>query len=136
METQGLVDTGADITIIGGGKLFKGVAQGDKLSREKFRESDRTPFTYDNKQFKLHGVMDMVICFEGKELTSQPWNVLLAVCRISHKPTAEDQLLVYERFCRQLRVHPNVVTDFLTDKLSAKIPAVRVKLAESVHLLP
>ena len=66
---------------------------------------------YDNKPFKLQGAIDMVICFGGKELTTP----------VYIKMDAEDQLLLSERLCRQLGIityHPNVVTDFLTDKLS------------------
>ena len=50
----GLIDTGADITIIGG-KLFKKVATVARLKKWNFKKADKTPQTYDQKIFQLDG---------------------------------------------------------------------------------
>jgi len=58
VSTSGVIDTGADITIMGG-ELFKKIAKAAKLKKKDFKQADRTPCTYDRKQFKLHGRMDL-----------------------------------------------------------------------------
>ena len=50
VPASGIVDTGADITIIGG-DLFKKVVAVAKLKRKHFRRPDKVPHTYDRKQF-------------------------------------------------------------------------------------
>jgi len=47
VSTSGVIDTGADITIMGG-ELFKKVAKAAKLKKD-FKKADRTPCTYDRK---------------------------------------------------------------------------------------
>lgn len=131
VEAKGLVDTGTDITIIGG-VLFKEVASAARLFREWFKRPDKTPFTYDNKPFKQDGVMELAISFEGK-----------VVCTpVYIKMDAEDQLLLSEGLCRQLGVvtyHSAVEVENTSQKEQeepAKVPIVRVMLVESLHLLP
>ena len=46
VPAYGLIDTGADITIIGG-KLFKRVATVARLKKRQFKKADKTPRTYD-----------------------------------------------------------------------------------------
>ena len=41
----GIIDSGADITIIGG-ELFKKVATGAKLKKRDFKKPDKVPRTY------------------------------------------------------------------------------------------
>ena len=60
VPTSGVIDTGADITIIGGG-LFKKVATAARLRKKDFRKPDRIPQTYDKKPFEVHGWMDLEI---------------------------------------------------------------------------
>ena len=55
----GLINSGADITILGG-DLFKRVATVGKL-KKNFRPTDKVPFTYDQCSFQLDGRMDMEI---------------------------------------------------------------------------
>ena len=50
----GIIDSGADITILGG-ELFKRVAAVTKLCKRDFLKADQTPYTYDGKSFKLDG---------------------------------------------------------------------------------
>ena len=58
VPTSGLIDTGADITIMGG-ELFKMIAKAAKLKKRDFKQADHTSCTYNRKQFKLHGRMDL-----------------------------------------------------------------------------
>ena len=44
----GLIDTGADITIIGG-TLFKQVASAARLKKKNFKPADKTPRSYDGR---------------------------------------------------------------------------------------
>ena len=129
VKVKGLVDTGADITIMGG-DLFKRVASVAKLLKEQFKDPDRTPLTYDNNPFKLDGMIELTVTFGGKVITTP----------VYVKMDAEDPLLLSEGLCRQLGVvtyHGDVQTQDKSDnKDSAKIPVVRVKLVESLRLLP
>ena len=55
VPTQGVVDTGADISIIGA-ELFKRVATVARLKKRDFKDPDKIPHTYDQRPFKLHDV--------------------------------------------------------------------------------
>ena len=67
VPTHGVVDTGGDITIIGG-DLFKRVASVAKLKRKDLKKPDRVPKTYDQKPFSLDGRMDLDISFNDADL--------------------------------------------------------------------
>ena len=100
VRTSGIVDTGADFTIMGG-KLFKKVAAAARLKKRDFKKLDRVPRTYDRKEFQLHGRMDLEIIFNGKVLRIP----------IYIKMDAHDQLLLSEGNCSQLGIveyHQNV----------------------------
>ena len=100
MPTSGIIDTGADITIMGG-ELFKKVAAAARLKKRDFKKPDRVPHTYDRKEFKLHGRMDLDIIFDSKVLRTP----------IYIKMDAHDQLLLSEGVCSQLGIveyHQNV----------------------------
>ena len=58
VEAWGVVDTGADITIMGG-ELFKKVATVARL--KDFKPADKKPYTYGDRPFKLDGRMDLVL---------------------------------------------------------------------------
>ena len=60
----GLVDTGADITIMGG-ELFKTVAVAARLKKIDLQKENKTPKTYDQKVFTLDGRLVMSIVFDG-----------------------------------------------------------------------
>ena len=62
VPSVGLVDTAANITIIGG-KLFKQVASVARLKKRDFKVADKIPRTYDQKPFKVDGRMDLDISF-------------------------------------------------------------------------
>jgi hypothetical protein len=56
ISAYGVIDSGADITIIGGA-LFKKVASVAKLRKRDFMQADKVPRTYDQRSFKLDGWM-------------------------------------------------------------------------------
>ena len=128
----GIIDSGADITIIGG-ELFKKVAVGAKLKKRDFKKPDKVPRTYSRQSFTLDGRMDLTIEFDDKVLTTP----------VYVKMDAFDQLLLSEGVCRQLGMvtyHPQVEIWRDRKKMNppedekAIVPMVRVRLVESLHL--
>ena len=91
----GVIDSAADVTIIGG-EIFKKVAAVAKLRKRDFKPADKTPYNYDRK-LKLD-----VSCKDCTMTT----NVYV-------KMDASEQLLLSEGVCRQLGIityHPVVGT--------------------------
>ena len=156
VPVYGMIDSGADISIIGG-ILFKKVATVARLKKRHFKEADRIPQTYDQQQFQLDGRMDLDIAFDEKTMTTP----------VYIKMDAHDQLLLSEGVCRQLEIihyHPSVEcwrggkrsthSEFSKKRSAsgnqsphlsesapggpeeAKVPTVRVSLIQSVQLLP
>ena len=130
----GIIDSGADITIMGG-KLFKKVAAAARLKRRNFKKADKTPRTYDRKPFTLDGRMDLDLSFGGVTMQTP----------VYIKMDAPDQLLLSEGVCRQLGLlsyHPDVQQWRGGKKQSppteqeAKVPTVRVKLVQSIQIPP
>ena len=100
VPAYGLIDSGADITIIGG-TLFKKVAAVAKLRKRDFKQADKVPRTYDQRPFQLDGRMDLDIEFMDLTMTTA----------VYIKMDAHDQLLLSEGVCRQLGIlqyHPSV----------------------------
>ena len=62
----GILDSGADITIIGAEKI----AVTDKVKKKHFKKPDRVPKTYDGHTFSLHGRIDLDISFGDKTMTT------------------------------------------------------------------
>jgi len=58
----GIIDSGADITIMGG-ELFKKVAAAARLKKRDFKKPDKVPRTYDQQPFTLDGRMDLDVTF-------------------------------------------------------------------------
>ena len=81
----GIIDSGADITIIGG-SLFRKVATAARLKKKDLKKPDRTPRTYDQQPFKLDGRMDLDITFGEKTMRTP----------VYIKMDAHDQLLLSE----------------------------------------
>ena len=131
----GVVDTGADITIIGG-RLFKLVATKARFKKRNFHKPDTVPHNYDGKVFTLDGKMDLKISFQGKDTTTPVYITM----------DAKDQLLLSEVVCRQLGIvqyHPNVEvwrgghkSQSMNHQSSAVVPMVRVKLVLVTRCLP
>lgn len=95
---RGVIDSGAEITIING-KLFGKVAAVAWLKRSQLKPPDRIPKTYDRKAFTLDGRVELDVCFNGITMRTP----------IYIKLDAADQLLLGEGVCRQLKIityHP------------------------------
>ena len=133
----GIIDSGADITIIGG-RLFKRVALAARLKKKDFMKPDKTPRTYDQKPFTLDGKMDLDVVFEDRAMRTS----------VYIKMDAHDQLLLSEGVCRQLGIisyHSKVerwrggFKQSATEgkaAVEAKVPTVKVQLVRTVRLLP
>ena len=149
----GVVDSGADITIMGK-ELFKQVASVCMLRKRDFKKPDRIPKTYDRTTFSLDGRMSLEIEFEGNKMNTT----------IYVKMDAYDQLLLSEGVCRQLGIvqyHPAVrpwterrrgpgvkvgqksdtevdaeEVEDLEDRSTSIVPTLRVKLLQTVSILP
>ena len=67
VPVYGILDTGADITIIGG-KLFKLIATKatPRLKKKDLQQPDKVPRNYDGNTFTLDGKMDLKVSFQGK----------------------------------------------------------------------
>ena len=141
VPADGIIDSGADITIVGG-DLFRKVAAVAGLKKHDFKKADRTPRTYDQKTFTLDGRMDLDISFDGKTMNTA----------VYVKMDAHDQLLLSEGVCRQLGLiiyhrdvrplskgqktkNPPAPLEE-QEKSDAQVPTVRVSLVQSLHLLP
>ena len=128
VPAEGIVDTGADITIIGR-DLFARVAAAARLRKRDFRKADKVPRTYDRKTFHLDGCMDLDISFLDRTMKTT----------IYVKMDAGDQLLLSEGVCRQLGIlsyHPQISSKKASKKgdIVAIVPMVRVSLVQSLRL--
>ena len=70
VPAYGIVDTAADITIIGG-DLFRKVASVARLKKKNLnlKPADKVPRAYDQRLFTLDGRMELVITFYEKEIS-------------------------------------------------------------------
>ena len=141
VPAEGIIDSGADITIMGG-ELFRRVAAVAKLRKRDLMNPDKIPRNYDQRPFKLDGKMKLDITFDGKTMCTP----------VYIKIDAQEQLLLSEGVCRQLGIicyHPDVKprgkkrkepsipeTGSKKQEDSATIPSVRVNLIQSVRILP
>ena len=129
VPADGIVDTAADITIMGG-KLFALVAATAKLRKRNFRKPDTIPKNYDRREFCLDGCMEMDITFQDKTMKTT----------VYIKMDAFDQLLLSEGVCRQLGIvayHPSLVTEKAPrHKETTLVPSIRVSLVQSMKLPP
>ena len=150
VPAEGLIDSGAEITIMGG-DLFKKVATVNKLKKKDFKKPDKVPKTYSRQTFTLDGRMELEIAFGEKSIRTS----------VYIKMDAYDQLLLSEGVCRQLEIinyHPDVHLCKQKQKAGNKneekeknsacrdndkdskddvvVPMVRVRLVQGVKLLP
>ena len=98
---EGVVDTAADITIVGA-EAFKRIAAVAKLKKRDLKPADKTPRTYDQKVFHLDGRLDLDITFQEQTMKTP----------VYVKMDAKEQLLLSEGVCRQLGIvhyHEQVV---------------------------
>ena len=134
VPARGIIDTAADITIMGG-KLFKEVASVARLRKRDFIPADKIPHTYNRQPFSLDGRMDLEIMF-GDRIMKTPVYV---------KMDAPDQLLLSEGVCRQLGIvsyHKDVCSHSEThkarhaDKKEEEVKVTtQVNMVRMVHLL-
>jgi len=82
VPAYGIIDTAADITIIGG-QLFCKVASVVHLKKKHFKHADKTPRNYDRRLFRLNGRMDLTIAFGNKEMMTSVYIRLDAVDQFS-----------------------------------------------------
>lgn len=61
---RGVVDSGADITIVGGW-LFRRVAAAARLRKSQLKKVKKIPCTYDRRTFSLDGRIDLDVTFNG-----------------------------------------------------------------------
>ena len=135
---DGIVDSGADITIVGG-DVFKRIAAVAKLRKRDFKPPDKTPRNYDQQPFCLDGRVDLDISFEDRTMKTP----------VYVKMDASEQLLLSEGVCRQLGVisyHPEVhpakankktsSAEPEAEKAECQVPTVRVQLVQSLRLPP
>ena len=100
VPTEGVVDTGADITIIGG-DLFKRVAAVARLKKRDLKKPDRVLKTYDQRPFALDGRMELDISFSDTTVRTP----------VYIKMDSPTPLLLSEGVCCQLGIimyHPDV----------------------------
>ena len=139
----GIVDSGADITIIGK-DLLQTIAAVSKLRKRDCKNPDKVPRTYDRKPFTLHGMLELEISFAEKKMRT----------KVYIKMDTSDQLLLSEGVCRQLgiiRYHPSVRPSSEEQQEgeearesmgrespedTAVVPTVRVQLLQSVTVPP
>ena len=93
VPVRGVIDSGADIAIIGG-ELFRKVATTARLKKKQLQRPDRIPHTYDRRPFSLDGKVDLDITFGGKTMNTP----------VYIKLDAPEQLLLAECVCRQLGI--------------------------------
>jgi len=97
---KGIVDSGSDITILGG-EIFKKVATVARLHKRDFKPPDKTPRNYDQQTFTLDGRIDVDVTFQDKVMKTP----------VYVKMDAPEELLLSEGICRQLGIlsyHPHV----------------------------
>ena len=133
---HGIIDTAADITIMGG-KLFKEVATVARLRKKDFKPADKVPCTYNRQPFNLDGCMDLDITLGNKTIQTP----------VYIKMDAPDQLLLSEGVCRQLDIvtyHKDVrphkeaqgAKHSSGKKTQADSSMAQVNMTRTVHLLP
>ena len=127
VPANGVIDTGADITIVGG-ELFARVAAAAHLRRKDFRKPDKTPPMYVREPFHLDGCIDLDISFDERTMKTA----------VYVKMDAQDQLLLSEGVCHQLGIvtyHPSIEPPSVPDQNSgdnALVTTVRVRLVQSL----
>ena len=134
----GIVDSGADITIMGS-NAFKQVATVAKLRKRDFKPPDKAPKNYDLKPFHVDGMIEIDVEFQDKAM----------ITPIYVKMDAPEELLLSEGVCRQLSIisyHPEVQTSATAKPTTSSkgeqnegqctVSTVRMCLVQDVRLKP
>ena len=93
LHVNGVVDTGADITIIGA-EVFKRIAAVANLRKSDFKPPNKTRCTYKQMTFHIDSRVDLDVTFQGRTMKTP----------IYVKMDAREQLLLSEGVCRQLGI--------------------------------
>ena len=88
LTVSGMIDSGADITIMNG-DVSKKVAAIGWLSNRAFKPADKIPYGYDSIPFKLDGWIDLDITFVEQTMRTT----------VYLKMDAQDPLLLSEGVC-------------------------------------
>ena len=145
MPVYGILDSGTDITIMGG-PLYQRVATVARPKKHDLRKPEKTPWNYDQTPFSLDGCMELDVAFGEKTIRTS----------VYIKGNAHEQLLLSDGVCRQLgfiQYHPDVQPWRRRGKQNggatsdgrgkwnkptqkAVVPTVSVRLVQSVRLPP
>ena len=132
VPAMGLIDTGADISIMGP-ELFKKVAAVAGIKKKQFKPADKLPHTYDRRTFHLDGRLDLDVTFVDRTMHTA----------IYVKMDAFDDLLLSEGVCHQLGIveyHPQVDASKPNGDGEVEAPpsalSVRIQLLQSLRLAP
>ena len=90
---KGVVDSGSDITILGG-EMFKKVVSVACLCQKDFQPPDKTPRNYDQQPFTVDGRIDIDVAFQDKTMKTT----------VYVKMDVSEDLLLSEGVCRQLGI--------------------------------
>ena len=93
VPTYEIVDSAADITIMGG-NAFEQVIAAAKLKKKDFNPLDQVPHNYDHRPFNLDGWVNLDVEFLDKVMNTP----------IYIKMDAHEQLLLSEGVCWQLGI--------------------------------
>ena len=131
-STDGIIDSGADITIMNG-DLFKKIAAAAHLKKRDLKPADKSPHAYNRQPFALDGRMDLEVIFGERAITTPVYINM----------EAHDPLLLSEGVCCQLGIisyHPEVrwsrKISVADPSREAVVPMVKVQLMESAKVLP
>ena len=138
---KGVVDTGSDITILGG-EMFKKVASVARSHKKDFHPPDKKPRNYDQQPFTIDGCIDIDVVFQDKAMKTA----------VYVKMDAPEDLLISEGVCRQLGIltyHPEVqpfkvrraekiddIRENTEQQAVCQVLMVRVRLVHGLRLLP
>ena len=132
ISTDGIIDSGADITIMNG-DLFKKIAAAAHLKKRDLKPDDKSPRAYNRQPFTLDGRMDLEFIFGERAITTP----------VYIKMEAHEPLLLSEGVCRQLGIisyHPEVrcsrKISVADPSREAVVPMGKVQLIESAKVLP
>ena len=128
VPAEGVIDTGAEITIMGR-ELFRKVASANRLRKSEFKPPDKTPRTYNQQVFSLDGRIALDVCFGNKTMKTM----------VYVKMDTDEQSLLGEGVCRQLGIvtyHPEVIDAGEAEKTEARVPTVSFRLLKPVKVPP
>lgn len=117
VPTEGIIDTGSDITIMGA-ELFKKVAAVAHLKKSQLKRPDKVPYMYDHQTFKLDGKLELDITFQDQTMLTP----------VYLKMDAHDSLLLSEGVCRQLKIvtyHPSIEVWQASKKSASVVPCIQ-----------